>query len=108
MNSAVILISIIGIGAAILAIIALKSTRRDNTKSLSPLKPKKFVKLFTKDGALLYEYKDVYLSHWDKNIYHLSYKYEGKSFMRIHKGSDMLLLSENYIDANKIENNTHE
>ena len=82
-----------GIG---ITIIALKSTSRDNQKSLLPPKPKKSVKLLTKDGALFYEYKDVYLRHWDKNIYHLSYEYEGKSFMRIHKGTDMLLLSENY------------
>jgi hypothetical protein len=96
MNSAIILITIIGIGATILAIIALKSTRRDNIKSLLPPKPKKSVKLFTRDGALLYEYKDVYLSHWDENIYHLYHEHEGESFMRIHKGADMLLLSENY------------
>ena len=67
MNSAIILISIIGTGAVVLALIALSSTMRDNTKSLLPPKPKKSIKLFTKDGSLLYEYKDVYLSHWDKN-----------------------------------------
>jgi len=108
MNSAIILILIIGTAAVVLALIALLDTMRDNKKSLSSPKPKKSVKLFTRDGTLLYEYKDVYLSNCDNNIYHLYYEYEGESFMRMHKGADMLLLSENYIDENKMEHNTHE
>ena len=100
MNSSVVLMTTLGVGAIILGIVALRSPnpKAEKIKSSNPERPKKSVKLLTKDGVLLYEYKDVYLTHWDKSIYHLSYEYEGKSFLRIDKGVGMLLLAESYMD----------
>ena len=105
MNSSIVLMIILGVGSIILAIVALKppNQKNENTRAGNPQRPKKSVKLLTKDGVLLYEYKDVYLTHWDKSIYHLSYEYEGKSFLRIDKGVDMLLLAESYMDDKEQE-----
>jgi len=99
MNSSVVLMTVLGVGAIILALQSQKS-KNEKIESAKPEKPKKSVQLLTKDGILLYEYKDVYLTHWDKSIYFLSYEYEGKSFLRIDKGADMLLLVESYQDKN--------
>ena len=100
MNSTVVLMTVLGVGAMILAILALQSQKPKDEKieSSTPERPKKSVKLLTKEGVLLYEYRDVYLTHWETSIYCLSYEYEGKSFLRIDKGADMLLLAESYID----------
>ena len=59
--------------------------------------PKKIVKLISENGDILLEYTDVYLDHWDKSIYYLSYEYEYEynRFLRIDKGENMLLLAEN-------------
>ena len=100
MNSTIVLMIIVGAGAIVLAVLALKFSKPEDekVKSNTPKRPKKSVKLYTHDGVLLHEYKDVYLTHWDENIYFLSYEYEGKSFLRIDKGTDMLLLVESYLD----------
>ena len=95
------------VGITILIIMALKSLKhQDEKKNITNIeRPKKSVKLFTKDGVLLYEYKDVYLTRWDVGIYFLSYEYEGESFLRIDKGTDMLLLAESYMDNEEEEAN---
>ena len=99
MNDTVSLITILG--AIILGILVLKysNPKDEQIESSNPERPKKSVKLLTKKGVLLYEYRDVFLTHWDKSIYCLSYEYKGKSFLRIDKGADMLLLAESYIDT---------
>jgi len=56
------------------------------------------VKLFTADGTLLQEYNDVYVEYEDTNIYMLSNEYEGRCFLRIEKGSNMLLIVECYTE----------
>ena len=61
-------------------------------------KPKKSVKLFSTDGTLLQEYNNVYVEYEDTNIYLLSHEYEGRCFLRIEKGSNMLLIVECYAD----------
>ena len=56
---------------------------------------KKLFKLFNGEGTLIKEYRDVYVTHWDKNIYYLCHEYRGKHCIRIDKGEDMLLIIEN-------------
>jgi hypothetical protein len=58
--------------------------------------PKKSIRLYSGSGEMLFEYKDVYISHWDSGIYYLSRKYERKSFLRIDKGRYMLLFEKRY------------
>jgi len=62
-------------------------------------KPKKSVKLFSAEGTLLQEYSDVYVEYEDTNIYLLSREYEGRCFLRIEKGSNMLLIVECYTES---------
>ena len=64
-------------------------------------KPKKSVKLFSADGTLLKEYNDVYVEYEDTNIYLLSNEYEGRCFLRIEKGRNMLLIVECYDKSNE-------
>jgi len=54
-------------------------------------KPLKDVELYSEDGILLKSFKNVYVSHWDNNIYHLYTKKDGKLIVRLHKGANMLL-----------------
>jgi uncharacterized protein YpmB len=98
MDSTILLMSLLGIGVIIFGVKIFKdsSIKVEKVESSTPKRPKKSVKLFTRDGVLLYEYKDVYLTHWDKNIYYLSSENKGENFLRIDKGTDMLLLAENY------------
>ncbi len=98
MNTTIILISILGTGAILLALKALQGTSNKEEQVKITPKPKKLVHLFNRDGKLLYEYKDVYLTHWDSTIYLLSYEYKGSIFMRIDKGKDMLLMVECYME----------
>jgi len=98
MNTTIILIVILGVGAVLLALKAIQYNSEDKEPKATP-KPKKSVKLFSQDGNLLYEYRDVYLTHWDDTIYLLSYEHDGKTFMRIDKGVDMLLMVESYIST---------
>jgi hypothetical protein len=104
-SSKLILVLIIGILAIDLVFMFLKYKKSTKiaVKSDKPSRAKKSIKLLSKEGVLLYEYKDVYLSRWDTNMYDLSYEYEGKSFIRIDKGVDMLLLVESYQDENTKE-----
>ena len=64
-------------------------------------KPKKSVKLFNAEGILLQEYNDIYVEYEDTNIYLLSREYEGRYFLRIEKGSNMLLIVECYDKSNE-------
>ena len=64
-------------------------------------KPKKSVKLFSAEGTLLQEYNDVYVEYEDTNIYLLSNEYEGRCFLRIEKGANMLLIVECYDKSNE-------
>ena len=98
---AVMFITMFVVGIITLIIMALKylNSKDEEIKLSSPQRPKKSVKLFTKDGVLLYEYRDVYLTRWDVGIYFLSYEYNGENFLRIDKGADMLLLAESYMDS---------
>ncbi|MFK5937982.1 MAG: hypothetical protein QM497_06235 [Sulfurimonas sp.] len=57
---------------------------------------KKNVKLYSADGALLQEYNGVYIEYEDTNVYTLSHEYEGRCFLRIEKGANMLLMVEWY------------
>jgi len=57
--------------------------------------PLKTVKLFTEDGTLLETYTGVCLEHWGKNIYNIYTKNGGEFIIRIDKGANMLLTSEN-------------
>ena len=99
MNTTIILLSILGIGAILLALKALQGTSNKEEQVKITPKAKKLVQLFNRDGKLLYEYKDVYLTHWDSTIYLLSYEYKGSTFMRIDKGKDMLLMVESCIST---------
>ena len=105
MNGTVMLMTILVVGGIILGILALKypNPKDEKIKVSTPTRPKKSVKLFTQDGVLLYEYKDVYLTRWDVNIYFLSYTCDGESFLRIDKGADMLLLAESYMGSEEKE-----
>jgi len=62
-------------------------------------KPKKSVKLFGAEGTLLQEYNDVYVEYEDTNIYLLSREYEGRCFLRIEKGANMLLIVTCYAES---------
>ena len=62
-------------------------------------KPKKSLKLFSADGTLLQEYNDIYVEYEDTNIYLLSREYEGRCFLRIEKGANMLLIVECYAES---------
>jgi len=57
---------------------------------------KKNVKLYSADGTLLQEYNGVYVEYEDTNVYTLSHEYEGRCFLRIEKGANMLLMVEWY------------
>ena len=74
----------------------LKSSIREKREKDCEIRPKKTVKLFTSDGVLLNEYKDVYVTHWDANIYILKQD-ENKNKITINKGANMLLTIEDYI-----------
>ena len=57
-------------------------------------KPKD-VTLYTQDAKLIKEYKGVYLSRWDRNIYHIYKNSDATEYMeRIDKGENMLLVSK--------------
>ena len=86
------------VGAVILYFIykdMLKSSIPEKREKDCATEPKKTVKLFTSDGVLLNEYKDVYVTHWDANIYLLKQD-ENKNKITINKGANMLLTIEDY------------
>jgi len=60
----------------------------------SDIPQKKNVKLYSADGTLLQEYNGVYIEYEDTNVYILSHEYEGRCFLRIEKGANMLLMVE--------------
>ena len=66
------------------------------------VKPLKDVKLFTEDGTLIESYNGVYLSHRDKNIYHIYTKEDGDLIVRIDKGANMMLTAQD-VPRDKIE-----
>ena len=74
-------------------------TTGEETMSNDIPKPKKSVKLFSADGTLLQEYNEVYIEYENTNVYMLSHEYEGRCFLRIEKGSNMLLIVECYTES---------
>jgi len=75
-----------------LKIINMKTDNGQESKKSEPLK---VVKLYTDSGTLLKSYEGVYLSHWDKKIYHLYTEEDRKLIVRLDIGANMLLTSEN-------------
>jgi len=74
-----------------------KNTTTGEDSMSNDTKPqKKNVKLYSADGTLLQEYNGVYIEYEDTNVYILSRKYEGRCFLRIEKGANMLLMVEWY------------
>ena len=69
------------------------SSPKETVPSSKP--SKKNVTLFDEHGSKVLEYKNVYVTHWDTNIYLFSKEVEGKSFAKIDKGENMLLVIEN-------------
>lgn len=57
-------------------------------------KPLQDVKIYTEEGKLIESYDGVYLSHWDKNIYHLYTKEGGDLIIRIDKAANMMLTAQ--------------
>jgi hypothetical protein len=99
MNIDVIFATIIMLAVSIMILRVLWIDYKSDTlckldKNKKPKLPKKSVKLFSQRGVLLYEYRDVYITHWDENIYLLSYEQSGETFLRIDKGDGMLLMVE--------------
>jgi len=74
------------------------TTTGEEIMSNNTPKPKKSVKLFSAEGILLQEYNNVYVEYEDTNIYLLSNEYEGRCFLRIEKGANMLLIVECYAE----------
>ncbi len=96
-NSALVLMGILAIVAIAIGIIVLRPSKEELSKKKSnPPKAKKSIKLFTQEGLLLYEYNDIFITHWDANIYLLSRTNNGKTFLRMDKGAGMLLVVESY------------
>ena len=95
--------SIIGLGALVLLFYVLFinkdlkiiNMKTDNGQKSKKSEPLKVVKLYTDNGTLLKSYEGVYLSHWDKRIYHLYTEEDGKFIVRLDIGANMLLTSEN-------------
>ena len=86
----------------ILVIAVIQSNKKKEQKEVhceTIPSPKKSIKLFKENGELILEYKDVYITYWDKNIYFLSKEYEGECFVRIDKGVNMLLVVVEKDDA---------
>ncbi len=99
MNSAVLLIVLLGLFSLAAAFIALRKEvpkqEKQNKDEAIPL-PQKSIKLFSSSGTLLLEHRDCYVTHFSTTLYLLSHHYKGEAFLQIDKGSDMLLLIENY------------
>ena len=57
-------------------------------------KPLQDVKIFTEEGKLIESYDGVYLSHWDRNIYNIYTKEGGNLIIRVDKGANMMLTSQ--------------
>ncbi|WP_151900481.1 hypothetical protein [Sulfurimonas hydrogeniphila] len=103
MNSTIFLIIILGILGAISIALTytlllknpFKKESKENKNESAPL-PQKSIKLFNASGEVLLEYRDCYVSHFSQTLYLLSHQYCGDAFLKIDKGSDMLLLIENY------------
>lgn len=95
-NSALALVGVISMGAILLAAKAVLDTKKEKIfqNQSVEIASKKIFKLFNNDGILIREYKNVYVTNWDTNIYLLSHEYKGKYFIRIDKGENMLLTSE--------------
>ena len=97
-NMASIILASLGLFSMFISYLALITDKKNKEEKQmlkdAPPPPYKSIKLMNMDGVVLQEYKDVYLDHWDKNIYFLSYEYEGKSFVRIDKGENILLVGE--------------
>ncbi|WP_151899638.1 hypothetical protein [Sulfurimonas hydrogeniphila] len=103
MNSAIILITLLGIFSLTVTFIALRNAplkKEDihNQDKPVPL-PQKSIKLFNASGKLLLEYTDCYVTHFSQTLYLLSHQYKGEAFLKIDKGSDMLLLIENHLEG---------
>lgn len=71
------------------------NVKTDSGQETKNDKPLKVVKLYNDSGTLLKSYEGVYLSHWDKKIYHLYTEKDGKLIVRLDIGANMLLTSEN-------------
>ena len=65
------------------------------TKTNQKEQPLKLVKLYSQSGDVLQTYENVYLSHWDTNIYHLYTHEDGEFIIRLDIGANMLLTSQN-------------
>jgi hypothetical protein len=100
MNSAIILITLLGTFSIAVTFVALRKVpaqkeKLDNQDKAVPL-PQKSIKLLNASGKLLLEHTDCYVTHFSQTLYLLSHQYKGEAFLKIDKGSDMLLLIENY------------
>jgi hypothetical protein len=103
MNSAIILITLLGIFSISVTFIALRKAppqkeELDNQDKPAP-SPQKSIKLFNASGTLLLEYTDCYVTHFSQTLYLLSHQYQGEAFLKIDKGSDMLLLIETHLQG---------
>jgi len=103
MNSATLLITLLGIFSLTVTFIALRKVplqkeELDNQDKAIPL-PQKSIKLFNASGKLLLEHTNCYVTHFSQTLYLLSHQYKGEAFLKIDKGSDMLLLIENHLQG---------
>ena len=61
-------------------------------------KPLQDVKIYSEEGKLIESYNSVYLSHWDKNIYNIYTKEGGDFIIRVDKGANMMLTSQDTLN----------
>ena len=100
LENVIVAVLILGAFAWILGKDGLRYLRSLPKETISPSNPsKKNVRLLDEHGSILLEYKDVYVTHWDTNVYLFSKEIDGKSFAKIDKGENMLVVIEN-IDIN--------
>lgn len=65
-----------------------------STDSDIKIPPLKIVKIYNDNGTLIKTFENVYIEHWDKNIYNLYKEKGGKRIMRLVIGANMLMTSE--------------
>jgi len=66
----------------------------NNIENKETQKPLKIVNLYNENGELLFTYRDVYLQHWDANIYNIYNSKNDKHIIRLDIGANMLLTSQ--------------
>ena len=74
------------------------SPQKDITQETEKPQPLQVVNIYDKKGVVIKTIKDVYVVHWDRNIYHINDE-NNKHLMRLDIANSMMLVTHNVEDS---------